>query len=249
MEITKREIIASITIIAIMTIVGVLISGEITEHQNDKNVEYQKAVHITDTELFRYGMETNIGNAFVYGELNAVDTVTFDEIGGHYLYVKKVKERYERHERTVTKKDKDGKEYKKKEIYYTWDVESQESRRSKEIEFCGIVFPYSKIGTPRPNYIKTIHTGREWSWRSGEMVKVRFKYYGISPNQVGTLYTCLNDNEISDDSRFYQNYSIDQALDSCTSGFGVFVFWIAWILLTIGCAIGFCVLDNYWLED
>ena len=46
MEITKREIIASIAIIAVMLTIGFIISGKITEHQIEKNAEYQKAVHI-----------------------------------------------------------------------------------------------------------------------------------------------------------------------------------------------------------
>ena len=108
MEITKREIIISVAIAAVMLIVGFFISGKITDMQNDKNAEYQKAVHIEDFELFRYGMDTNVGNAFVYGDLQAVDTVTFDEIGGEYLHVKKIEERYERHEREVTETDSEG---------------------------------------------------------------------------------------------------------------------------------------------
>ena len=46
MEITKREIIISVAIAAVMLIVGFFISGKITDMQNDKNAEYQKAVHI-----------------------------------------------------------------------------------------------------------------------------------------------------------------------------------------------------------
>ena len=76
MEITKREIIASIAIVAIMCVIGFFISDKITDYENDKNAEYQKAIHIEDSELFQYGMNTNIGNAFVYGDLEAVDTVT-----------------------------------------------------------------------------------------------------------------------------------------------------------------------------
>ena len=87
MEVTKREIIISIAIAAVMLTIGFFIYGKITDDQNDKNAEYQKAVHIEDSELFQYGMDTNVGNAFVYGDLRAVDVVTFDEIGGEYLYV------------------------------------------------------------------------------------------------------------------------------------------------------------------
>ena len=45
-EITKREIIASISIIAVMILIGVLISGKISERQMDKNEVYNKAVKI-----------------------------------------------------------------------------------------------------------------------------------------------------------------------------------------------------------
>ena len=100
-EITKREILASISIIAVMILIGVLISGKISEHQMDENEVYNKAVKIESTDLFQYGMDTNIGNAFVYGDLEAVDTVTYPEIGGEYMYVKKVKERYTEHTKQV----------------------------------------------------------------------------------------------------------------------------------------------------
>lgn len=37
-EITKREILASVSIIAVMLLIGVLISGKISEYQMDKMV-------------------------------------------------------------------------------------------------------------------------------------------------------------------------------------------------------------------
>ena len=120
MEITKREIIARIAIIAVMLIIGFVISGKITEYQIEKNAEYQKAVHITDRELFEYSMRTNVGNAFVYGDIKPVDTVTYEEIGGEYLYVEKIEERYERHEREVEVEGSDGKKHKETEVYYEW---------------------------------------------------------------------------------------------------------------------------------
>ena len=81
--ITKREIIASISIIAVMLLIGVLISGKISEHYIDKNEIYNKAVKIeNDSELFQYRMNTNIGHAFVHGDLEAVATVGYPEIDG-----------------------------------------------------------------------------------------------------------------------------------------------------------------------
>lgn len=249
MEITKREIIISVAIAAVMLIVGFFISGKITDMQNDKNAEYQKAVHIEDPELFRYGMDTNVGNAFVYGDLQAVDTVTFDEIGGEYLHVEKIEERYERHEREVTETDSEGKKHTKVEVHYEWEIEDRESKHSENIMFCGIEFPYDKIPYSLGNHIKTINSDREYSWKSGEYVKVRFKYYGTPVKHTGTIYTRLSDGTISDSSQFFKDYTIKQALDSCTSGIGNIMFWSFWIILMIAIVIWFCYLDNRWLED
>ena len=108
MEITKREILASVTIIAIMILIGFVIVGRIDAYQVQKNSEYYSALQITDAEQFQYGMDTSVGNAFVYGTLEAVDPVTYPEIGGSYLYVEKDEEHYNPHTRTVTKTDSKG---------------------------------------------------------------------------------------------------------------------------------------------
>lgn len=234
MEITKREIIASIAIAAVMLIVGFLISGKITDYQNDKNAEYQKAVHIEDSEIFQHGMNTNIGNAFVYGDLKAVDTVTFDEIGGEYMYVEKIKEKRTRHTRMV----KTGKTYSTR-VYYTWDRVESEEKKCKEIEFCGVTFSSEKISIPDSEYIDTIK----------ESSKIRYKYYGVSAKYTGTIYTRLSDGTISDNSRFFENMTAEQVLESCTSGIGNVIFWIFWIFLTGGSVFGFCYFENRWLED
>ena len=247
-EITKREILASISIIAVMVLIGVLISGKISEHQMDKNEVYNKAVKIESTDLFQYGMDTNVGNAFVYGALEAVDTVTYPEIGGEYIFIKKVEERYERHEKKVTEKDANGKEHTKIKIYYEWDTENIESLHANEIKFCNIVFPYSKIRLPSSNYIDTIKGDRVFSWKSGEYVKVRFKYYGVSTKFTGTIFTDLRDKTISDKTNFYNNMNIEETVERLECGGGEIIFWIFWIILIIGCVFGFYYLDNNWLE-
>ncbi len=76
-EITKREILASISIIAVMLLIGFTISGRISNYILDRNEKYNKAIKIESSDLFEYGMRTNVGYAFVYGDLKAVDmTVT-----------------------------------------------------------------------------------------------------------------------------------------------------------------------------
>lgn len=248
--ITKREIIASISIIAIMLLFGFMISGKISEKVLDRNEIYNKAVKIESTDMFEYGMRTNVGNAFVYGDLEAVDTVTYPEIGGEYMYVEKVEEHREKHERTVTKTDSDGNTYTETETYYSWDTENIESQSAKEIKFCNVTFPFSKIDLPYAGHIKTISGDRVWSWKSGEYVKVRFVYYGIGTKFTGTIFTDLRDNTIPDDTEFHKDMNLEETVEMKTSsGIGAQIgFWIAWIGLICLCVFGFYYIDNRWLE-
>ena len=194
-EITKREIIASICIVAIMMLIGVLISGKISERQMDKNEIYNKAVKIESTDLFQHGMNTNVGNAFVYGDLEAVDTVTYPEIGGEYMYVKRIKEKYTMHTRTVTHTDSEGNTYTETETYWTWDEVDREHKKCKEISFCGVVFNSDKIDIPWDNYIDTIK----------ESSRIRYKYYGTTTKFTGTIFTDLRDNTITVYTDFYND--------------------------------------------
>mgnify|MGYP000575555688 CR=1 FL=1 len=93
-EITKREILASISIIAILLLIGFVISGKISNYILDRNEKYNKAIKIENSDLFEYGMRTNVGYAFVYGDLKAVDTVSYPEIDGEYMYIEKIEEHY-----------------------------------------------------------------------------------------------------------------------------------------------------------
>jgi len=239
-EITVREIIASISIIAILLLFGVLISNKISESNIDRNEVYNKAVKIESTDLFEYGMRTNIGNAFVYGDLEAVDTVTYPEIGGKYMYVKKVKERYTKHTMTVTHTDSEGNTYTEIETYWTWDVVDSEKKKCKEIMFCGTKFKSSKIDIPSSSYIKTIK----------ESYYIRYKYYGTPTKFTGTIFTNLRDNTITDDTDFYKDMNIEETVEWKTStGIGWLIFfWIVWVVLIGFCVYGFYYIDNHWLE-
>ena len=240
-EITKREILASVSIIAVMFLIGVLISGKISEYQMDKNEVYNKAVKIESTDLFQYGMDTNIGNAFVYGDLKAVDTVTYPEIGGEYMYVEKVKERYTKHTRQVAHtKTVNGKTrtYYTTETYWTWDRVGSEDIKCKEISFCGITFKSSKFDIPDTDYINTIQ----------ESSHIRYKYYGTGTKFTGTIFTDLRDKTISDNTNFYNDMSINDTVDRLESGGGEIIFWVLWVILIVVCVFGFYYLDNKWLE-
>lgn len=240
-EITIREIIASISIIAVMLLFGVLIHSKISEYQMDKNEVYNKAIKIESKDLFQHGMNTNVGNAFVYGELKAVDTVTYPEIGREYMYVEKVKEKYTMHTRRVAHtRTVNGKTttYYTTETYWTWDRVSSEAKKCKELSFCDITFSSNKIDIPGTNYIDTIQ----------ESSHIRYKYYGTETKFTGTIFADLRDKTIPDKTNFY-TMTIEETHKYLETGIGWLVFfWIVWIALIIGCVVGFYYLDNKWLE-
>ena len=240
-EITRREIIASVSIIAVMLLIGVLISGKISEHQMDKNEIYNKAVKIENTDLFQYGMDTNVGNAFVYGNLEAVDTVTYPEITGKYMYVKKVKEQYTKHTKKVAHtRTVNGKSqtYYTTETYWTWDRVSSEDKKCKEISFCGVTFKSSKFNIPSTNYIDTIK----------ESSHIRYKYYGTKTKFTGTIFADLRDKTISDNTVFYKDRNIKETVEHLESSGGEIVFWMCWIIFIAICVFVFYYLDNKWLK-
>lgn len=236
-DITVRELLTSIAIVAIMMVVGVPISESIVDFQMEENEVYYKAVQIKTTDLFQHGMNTNVGNSFVYGDLIAVDTVTYPEIGGEYMYVEKVKERYTRHTRTKTYTDSNGKTKTKTETYWSWDVVDREDLKSKEVTFLNMPFSIDKFNIPGYSYIDTIK----------ESSHVRYKYYGTATKHTGTIFTNLKDGTIND-TEFYNGKNIEETIKHVESTGGEIVFWICWVILTCGLVFGFYYIDNRWLE-
>ena len=240
-EITKREILVSVSIVAIMLLIGVLNAGKISDYQLDKNEKYNKAIKIESQELFEYGMRTNAGTAFVYGDLKAVDTVTYPEIGGEYIYIEKVKERYTMHTRQVahtTTTNGKTHTYYTTETYWTWDYAGSEERICDEISFLNHVFSVSKIDLPGKEYIDTVK----------ESGHIRYKYYGVGLNFTGTIFTELADKTIADNSPFYENMKIDETIEYLETDFAMWIFWIIWMVLIGVCVYSFYYIDNKWLE-
>lgn len=222
-----------------MLLIGIIIHGNINDRLMLKQQEYNTALQIdNDSDLFSYGMRTNIGNAFIYGDLKAVDTVTYPEIGGSYSYVEKVKERYTMHTRTYTTTDSNGNTQVHTETYWTWDRVDSWDKHCEKISFLGIEFDYGTINFPYSSYIDT----------QKESSHIRYVYYGSPAECTGTLYTVL-ENDTINKSQFYNGLTIDKTIESLDSNFVVFLFWFFWILLTGGCVFGFYHLDNKWLED
>lgn len=230
-RVTLREVIASVVIASIMLIFGFLIGGAIDNAHMNKNEEYNKAAKIEQQNLFEYGMQTNLGNAFVYGPLKAVDTVTYPYLSDEYMWVEKITEKYTRHVSTHT--DSEGKTHTK--ITYSWDVIASESKHSQKLMFMDNEFSYDKIEIPGSSYItkdqKLFST-------------IRYKYYGVGTEHIGTLYTDLRDNTIADHSKFYKDKTIKECREGLEVNVWLIIFWIAWSILIAAMVVVFVILEN-----
>lgn len=239
MEITKREIIASVSILAIMFIIGLFISDSINNAHLDDVAKYNKALKITDEEVFKYSMSTNIGNAFVEGDFSTVDPVTYDDLEDSYLYVMQEREEYTRHTREVTYKDSNGKTKTKTEVYYTWDSVATDRKKATKITLLGVEFAINKFSLPSASHIKTVYLDSD----------TRYKYYAIPKDFHGTIFSYLSENTLQGDNIDVYYKNIAETLDYLTSDASVIFFWIIWIMISCLLAYGFCILDNNWLNS
>lgn len=182
-EVTSREIIVSIAIIAAFLIGGFLISGHIQDSIDDANMKYNTAVKIDcsdSNELFIYGMRTNIGNTFVYGKLIAVDPVSYPDIDGEYMEVEKTKEKYTRHTRQVAHtRTVNGRTqtYYTTEVYYSWDYAGSESKKCEKVRFCDVEFSSDRIDLPPLEHIDTQTFGN-----------IRYIYEGVKQSTLAHYF-------------------------------------------------------------
>lgn len=239
MEITKREIIASVSILAIMLMIGFVISGIITDNHEDKIAKYNKALKIKDdTELFKYAMSTNTGYAFIEGDLKVLDPVTLPELKGEYLAILKIKEKYVQKTRTVTYTDSNGKTKTKTETYWEWDEVDRDYYQAKQVNFNGVDFSASMFELPSTTYQET----------HKESFYTRYKYYTSPTSYRGTAFSYLKDNTMRDKADFYQDMTIQDTLEYLRSNIGIVFFWVAYLVATGGVIYYFCIAENDWLN-
>ena len=243
MEITAREIIVSIAIVAIMLLFGFMIADCITEARLDKLQEYNTALKIPDnnTELFQYALDTDVGNAFVEGKLEFLDPISIDDIDGQYSYISRELEKYTKHTRVVTETyyvNGKAKTRTKTETYWTWDHVKTDRWESKQISFNGINFPRNKIEVPGSRHHSTVGCGYH----------KRYVYRVRDVEWQGTIYATLKDHTIQDNTYFHEGDDVETVLENYTVFNWLWLFWPFWIILTGFLVYGFYYIDNNWLE-
>lgn len=263
MKITKREVLFSIIILAIMLILGIFINTAIENYNTEKNEVYYLATKIDNDNEFQYGVKTSIGNTLSYGTMRAVNPVSMPEINGKYFYIEKVIEKYNRHTRTEVH-TVNGRSYTKTVVYYSWDYYNSEFKKTNEIDFMGVKFnnpinglPYERIDLSKYAVDKS-NVRFNYIYNDGffESVGDTREYYNIVPIEfTGTLEAKLSNNSLQnfnekEELKFHENKTIDQTVEEIENNgsFWVIGFRIIWIILTIILIGIFYYFDNRWLE-
>ena len=244
-EITLREVLFSLLILGIFSFLGFLVHSWIDKKVDDSTLKYRQAVAIESPDEFRHAMDTDVGHAFVRGKLEAVTPVTSKLVDGEYLRIHVEHQKYQMHTRVVTYTTYDSKgrahTHHSTETYWSWDTVRTSTTNSPKVVFCGSEFPYGKFNY---NCARTEETIVGGGWLKNE----RDVVYTTKDGFTGTIIADLRDKGFKGTadmvSANIEKYR--ERLSDCEWPY--VLFWVIWIILTVGAIIMFYIIDNEWLE-
>lgn len=242
MEVTKREILFSTLILSIMLGIGLWLSNPILFNVKQKELDIISAVQVDqDPERFDYIGRTDVGMFLANGTMLAVDPVSIRDIAGNYMVIRKVKERYTMHTRTVTTTDGKGHTHTRVETYWTWDHVSTENFKAEHVEFLQKTFNLDEVKFKEDfDYHSTIK----------ESANIRYVYYTYPTRVEGCMQGVVEDKHFRK-LVFRRNYTIEDTINHVEfrSKSLTVLYWFIWFLLTAGLIVLFYYAENNWLED
>lgn len=264
-ELTVRELIFGIGVLAIYVMLGFFIHGKIQTAVDNRNMKYANAYFTQDDATFVQAYETEQGtDIFAYGDLEAVNPITVADWIGKFektdsglmtamqpirshkyakIYIEK--EHYTKHTRrvahTTTVNGKTHTTYTT-ETYYTWDNVWDYSLRVPYTTFCGVKFPYGTIHFPNSYQVGYNRSGND-----------RWTIYGTPPKASGIVFLHIDNKNIGTDNALYEYPNTVEACETLREDlyygkWPLVLFWILFIAIGVGLVIAWAVLDNDWLN-
>jgi len=238
-EVTQKELIIAIIFALISIGIGFYVGNRMGIWQDEHNAKYNQAVKIdNDSTQFAYAFKTDAGHTLSYGTVEAIGSITDNNIPGQYMSIHRVLEVYTMHTRLVCTGS--GKTRScHTQVYWTWDYKGADDWAVEKIKFLKKEFYYSAFPKlPEGNYIKTVNFAPNR----------RHVYYGRNLTYTGTLYANVENHRIND-GEFRNNVTIDQAIDAFSWKHAVLYFWLIFsaVILIVCCV--FVAMDNAWLND
>lgn len=243
MEITKREILASVTILAVMVGIGVWLSAPILSKATERYFAVASSVVVNTDDEFDYISRTNAGRFLANGTLSVIDTVRIEELPGVYSFIKKVKEEYRLHTEVYTTTDGKGHTTTHTRTYHSWDEVKHWNYKAERAMFRGKEFKIDEVYRVRAQKDTIIKVKTKMFEND-----TRYVYY-TAPVSFGGVMLGNAMNHKYDDPKFINGLTAEQYIKNAErklNGNSI-VFWILWSLLTAGMIVGFYALENKWL--
>lgn len=244
-EITLREVLFSLLILGIFSFLGFLVYSWIDKTVDDSTLKYRQAVAIESPEEFRHAMNTDVGHAFVRGKLEAVTPVTSKLVDGEYLSIHVKHQKYQMHTRVVTYTTYDSKgrphTHYRTETYWSWDTKWTSTTNSPKVVFCGSEFPYDKFNYNCARTEKTIVGG-------GLFKSERDVVYITKDGFTGTMFGDLRNGSFEGKASLVRKGIEEYRENETKCAWPYVLFWLVWVIMTVGAIVLFYIIDNEWLE-
>lgn len=205
---------------AVSIVVAIVIGLAWTNYRNEENKVYDEALRIESEEDFENALDDS-DNMFVYGTLKTLDTVSFPEIEGEYMYLKKENQKYVTRTMMVPYTYSSGKRTMtgyRTQIIHSWDTIEEEEKMATQITFCGVDFD---VELPEAEEVETINLSNT----------EKDVYYGVKSELQGTMYI----NKEKNQKQFFEGKSIEETVEFLKSNFFMDVvwFWICDVLVAL----------------
>ncbi len=267
MEVTKREVLVSVIMACLLLCLGLFIDSKIVECQMLSKEKYTKALKIdNNNDMFKYAIETNVGNIINYGKFKVDQGVNSEWLKADYMYVNKITEEYTRHYRRVCSGSGKNRSCHN-ETYYTWDKMDSQVSNVSTLKYSELDFDFNEFDnyptyrlelnkdTVIDNKINKIKNNciYEIIRRFGPNVgDKRYFYKVVNKEFSGTVFGTAKNNKFTDGDKLIINVqNIKEFIDDRNGNFNIgrIIFWIIYIVLD-GCGISYYIyLDNDYLED
>ena len=247
------EILFSIIFVILFCTLGIVVTSIVSDTLEEYNESVRKSAKLKTVEMFVYGKNTHVGDAYTIANIDSYAPVTLEELRKEYMYIEQVFEHNTEHTRVVST----GKT-SRIEHYYTWDETKTDIYNDDIVLFNGVEVSFDDVGNldlckdtlklSEDNIFgyKTKRISENYVYIDSDD---RYYYKVIPKSLSGAATVSLQDGEV-DNIRYSDAVDVDTLVKRDTANStGICI--LLWGILLILC--GFVVYmfvgrENEWLE-
>jgi len=255
-DISKKELILGIAALFLTVALAMWLRQPIENGMMGRVKRYEQALKVdSNSGMFVYARETNVGDVLAYGEFVALQPQRVPELSIKYSVIEKRMEEYNMHTRQVCTTDSKNNTTCHTEIYYEWDYEGSDWYKTSNYQFLTHIFLEREIILPAPNGLKLDETSITPEFleqlsgshlypdgRGDRLGNKRYSYRVLPEKFMGSIFVRFFDdkmlNPFNEKNGLELSYekNIEQVLKNKTEAIVAFniVYYIVFILLGMG---------------